>query len=1055
MLKRLSKKTLAIFASLLLMISCCKPLLTLAEDTPTRDAVNDDIVVNEDSQITFDPRTNDTNAAGAIIIGLNSPSNGSVGLNDDETVTYTPNPDYYGQDSFTYQIGDGGAGFKTATVTVTVTSVNDIPEAMDDSADINEGTAVTIDVLSNDKDKDNNDPVTTESDTLVLSSITNPAHGTAEIVSGKVTYTPNTDYYGTDTFDYVVSDGKGGTDTGTVTISINQVSSIKANNDTVSVNEDDSVTINVLSNDMEEMANELIIITYTEPTHGTLELVYGDSGSGTLDHFVYTPNTNYNGSDSFTYTVTNFEVSATAQVDITVAAVNDKPVAKNFSASINEESNYLGQLVGEDIDGDALTFELVSNASAAGTFVINSDGSFTYTCPAAGFVGTESVTFRVYDGHEYSEPATLELNVAEVNKKPVVTPSSFTVNEDSSYSGSVTATDPDGDTLTYILVKQPSHGLLSLGTDGNITYTPTANYSGTDSFSYKVNDGGLDSDECTVTINVNPLNDIPTISGTDFNVNEETIYNGKITVVDLDNEATTFEIVENVKHGTLTLLPNGNFTYTGALNYYGPDSFKVIAKDATSSSTELTINITVKNINDAPVANNNTITIDEDSGTYSGNVTASDADGNILSYTRMTTTSHGTLTFVNSTGAFTYTPQLNFNGNDSFTFTAKDGLLTSAIATITFVVNSVNDLPVVSEIVISLNEDANITKAFGGTDVDLQTLSYSAPARANHGAVTVNADGTFSYVADANYFGTDTFMFLANDGIADSAQAEVKITVVNVQDAPIAIQDSATMDENTSISISVLTNDYDVDNDEIFILGLVQSTYGSISGNADGTFTVTPVPNYYGVMTFYYTITDNFCGISRGKIVVTVIQANRAPVANGLSLSTKEEEAVSGKVTATDVNGDSLTFAVDTQGVKGSVSMQQDGRFTYTPQLNATGDDSFTYIVSDGKGGTNTGTVNISISPINDKPVASDDTVSVGVQESITIDVLSNDIDVDGDTLTISFLAVSRYGNIQISGNKVIYMSKAGMSGKQEKIRYMVKDAANITHYAYIIINIT
>src|SRR5205823_5272119 len=231
----------------------------------------------------------------------------------------------------------------------------------------------------------------------------------------------------------------------------------------------------------------------------------------------------------------------------------------------------------------------------------------------------------------------------------------------------LTATDVDGDALTYAMVVAPAHGALS-GTAPTVTYTPAANYNGPDSFTFKANDGTLNSNVATVTLTVTPVNDAPVATAQSVTTNQDTAKAMTLTATDVDGDTLTDAVVTAPTHGTLSgVAPN--LTYTPAANYNGADSFTFKANDGTVDSSAATVSLTVTAVNDAPVANAQTVTTAEDTAKAIV-LTATDVDGDPLTYAIVAAPTHGALSGVAPT--VTYTPAANYNGADSVTFKAKD-----------------------------------------------------------------------------------------------------------------------------------------------------------------------------------------------------------------------------------------------------------------------------------------------------------------------------------------------------------------------------------------------
>jgi VCBS repeat-containing protein len=330
-----------------------------------------------------------------------------VTQNPDGSFTYTPNANFSGVDSYTYTISDGH-GTSTATVTINVAEVNDPPVAVDDSYNATEDQPLTVPapgVLVNDNDGGDGGP-------LSVVSNTQPSHGTVtQNPDGSFTYTPNANFSGIDSYTYTISDGHG-TSTATVTINVAEVNDPPvAVNDNYPATEDQPLTIpapGVLDNDMDPDGDPLSVISNTPPSNGTV--TQNPDGS-----FTYTPNPDFCGTDSFTYTVSDGQATDTATVTITVACVNDPPVAVDDNYPATEDQPLTipapGVLDNDvDLDGDPLS--VISNTPPSnGTVTQNPDGSFTYT-PNPKFCGTDSFTYTVSDGHGGTDTATVTLEVA-------------------------------------------------------------------------------------------------------------------------------------------------------------------------------------------------------------------------------------------------------------------------------------------------------------------------------------------------------------------------------------------------------------------------------------------------------------------------------------------------------------------------------------------------------------------------------------------------------------------------------------------------------------------
>ena len=372
---------------------------TPPNNTPT--ALADSASTSEDMVVNIDVLSNDDDVDGDALTvdSVTQPANGSVVINADETVAYTPASNFNGSDGFSYTVADGQSGTDTATVTINISAVNDAPTATVDSASTSEDLAVTIDVLSNDDDVDG--------DTLTVDSVTQPANGSVVINADEtVAYTPASNFNGSDSFDYTIIDGQGGTDTATVTVTVSTGNDAPiAVADSAGTDEDIAVTINVLGNDDDVDGDTLTVDSVTQPTNGSV-LINADQT------VAYTPASNFNGSDNFSYTVTDGQGSTdTATVTVTVIAVEDAPIAADDSASTPPDVPVVIDVLSndQDPDGDVLTVNDLTQP-ANGSVAMNADETLSYM-PASNFNGSDSFNYTVADGQGGTDTATVTVTV--------------------------------------------------------------------------------------------------------------------------------------------------------------------------------------------------------------------------------------------------------------------------------------------------------------------------------------------------------------------------------------------------------------------------------------------------------------------------------------------------------------------------------------------------------------------------------------------------------------------------------------------------------------------
>jgi VCBS repeat-containing protein len=779
-----------------------------------------------------------------------------------------------------------------------------------------------------------------------------------------------------------------------------------AADDNTTIFEDTPTPINVLDNDSDLDGDSLNVDSVTQGTHGSVTF----NGS----EVTYSPEADYCETDAFSYTVSDgnggIDIGA---VNVVINCVNDTPVTKDDTYITNEDVilNVISPGVLDndtDVDGDQLTAVWISDPSH-GTLTLNSDGSFTFV-PDLNYYGSDSFTYQATDGITYSSLATVTITVNPVNDAPAADNDSFSTNEDNVLSveapGVLTNdTDVDGNALHAVLVDGPAHGSLTLNADGSFGYSPATNYIGGDSFNYKANDGTADSNVVTVTITVNPVNDAPVAVDDSYSTNEDTVLNVAAPGVlgsdtDADGDALHAVLVDGPAHGSLTLNADGSFSYSPATTYNGGDSFTYQANDGTADSNVATVTITVNPVNDAPVAEDDSYSTDEDTvlNVAAPGVLTSDIDveGDTLHAVLVDSPAHGSLT-LSADGSLSYSPATNYNGSDSFTYQANDGTADSDVATVTIMVIPVNDAPVAEDDHAGTDEDTPVTVMVlvNDTDVDNDVLSILLVTQGAHGSVA-HTSSNLTYSPNVNFCGVDSFTYEISDGNGGTDSAPVSIVISCLNDQPTAADDSATIFEDTSTTIYVLENDTDLDGDGLIIDAVTQGGYGTVTNNLND-IAYSPGTNYCGTDTFTYAISDGNGGTDVASVDVIIDCVNDAPVANNDNYTTNGEITLS--VTSPgvlgndpDVDGDTLTAMLISDPSHGTLMLNADGSFTYIPDLNYSGSDSFTYEATDGIENSNLAIVIITVIQMNQPP-----TVDVGgpytVQEGgeVTITAIGSD----------------------------------------------------------------
>ncbi len=691
-------------------------------------------------------------------------------------------------------------------------------------------------------------------------------------------------------------------------------------------------------------------------------------------------------------------------------------------------------------------------------------------------VGTFPTTTQTCSPAAPSLPAG-EGSLPDCNDPPVAVNDAYTVAEGGTLNVPAPGvlandSDPEGQPITAILVSGPAHGMLTLNANGSFTYIHDGSETTSDSFTYKANDGSLDSNVATVTITVTPVNDAPFAQNDSYTVAEGGTLNVAAPGVlsndtDPDSPTLTAVLVSGPAHGSLALNLNGSFTYIHDGSETTSDSFTYKASDGTAFSNVATVSITVTPVNDPPVAVNDNYSVNEGAtlNVAAPGVLGNDTDPDSPSLTAVLVSgpAHGSLT-LNANGSFTYIHDGSETTSDSFSYKANDGAADSNVATVFLTINPVNDAPVANNDSYTVAEGGTLNVSAPGvlgndTDVDSPSLTAVLVSGPAHGALTFNGDGSFTYIHDGSETTSDSFTYKANDGAADSNVATVSITITPVNDPPVANNDSYTVAEGGTLTISapgVLGNDTDPDSPTLTASLVSGPAHGVLVLNADGSFSYSHDGSETSADSFTYKASDGTAFSNVATVFITVTPVNDPPVANNDSYSfsvgshTVAAPGVLGN--DTDVDSPSLTAILVSGPTAGTLALNPNGGFTFS----YTGPPTtifFTYKANDGAADSNVATVTINI--INSPPNANPDSFSaVGNTELrvgtggalypaavVSSSVLANDNDPDGNPIAVTGLATSpAHGTVTINPDGSFnYLPATGYVGS-DSFQYNVSD---------------
>ena len=779
--------------------------------------------------------------------------------------------------------------------------------------------------------------------------------------------------------------------------------------------DDNAAAIDVLANDTDIDGGPKTIASASDPANGTV-VVAGDNLSLT-----YQPDANYcnDGAppdDTFTYTLNG---GSQATVSVTVSCVDDMPTAVNDSATVGEDSgataiNVLGERHGhrrrpeDDRLGDPAqpTAPWCSPAAAPGP---------TPASPTSPIRTTATTAPRRDDTFTYTlnggSPATVSVAVSCVDDAPAAVSDSASFTEDDAATAINVLgndTDIDGGPKTISNASDPANGTVVLtggssGAHTGLTYQPDANYCNDgpapdDTFTYTLNGGS----QATVSVAVSCVDDMPVAvndsasfteddNAATINVlaNDTDVDGGPKQIASASDPANGTVVVAG-GHLSLTYKPDANYCNDGA----PPDDTFTYTLNGGSQAT---VSVAVSCVDDMPTAVNDSATVGEDSGANAIDVLANDTDidAGPKTVANASDPDHGTVVITGGGSGLTYEPDSNYCNDgpapdDTFTYTLNGG----SQATVSVAVSCGDDAPVAVNDSGAVTEDDSATTfavLANDTDVDGGTKEIASASDPANGTVVIAGDNlSLTYQPDPNYCNDgappdDTFTYTLNGG----SQATVSVAVSCVDDAPVAVNDSATKSEDSgATAINVLANDTDIDAGPKTISSASDPANGTVvltggSAGAHTGLTYEPDPNYCndGAApddTFTYTLN----GGSQATVSVAVTCVDDAPVAvNDSPAVTEDDSATTVNVLAndTDIDGGPKQIASATQPAHGTVVVAGDNlSLTYQPNPNycndgAPPDDTFTYTLNGGSQAT----VSVAVSCVDDMPTAVNDSATV------------------------------------------------------------------------------
>ncbi|MCW2018615.1 VCBS domain-containing protein [Bradyrhizobium diazoefficiens] len=1020
-----------------------------------------------------------------------------------------------------YTVTDEHGATSSATLTITLTGTNDAPVAVADTDSGLEDSTITGTVASNDSDVDDGATLSYSLDAAVAGLTLNP-DGSYSLDAGNAAYQHLAQGATTDVVaNYTVTDEHGATSSSTLTITLTGTNDAPvAVADTNSGSEDSTITGTVASNDSD--IDDGAVLTYAQ-TSAVAGLALNPDGSYSLDagnaayqHLAQGATTDVVAN----YTVTDEHgATSNSSLTITLSGTNDAPVAVADTDSGLEDSTITGTVASNDSDVDDGAVLTYAQTSAVAGLALNPDGSYSldagnaaYQHLAQGATTDVVANYTVTDEHGATSNSTLTITLSGTNDAPVAVADTDSGLEDSTITGTVASNDSDVDDGAILTYAQTSAVAgLALNPDGsysldagNAAYQHLAQGATTDVVAnYTVTDEHGATSNSTLTITLSGTNDAPVaVADTDSGLEDSTI-TGTVASndSDVDDGAILSYSLDAAVTG-LTLNPDGSYSLDA-----GNAAYQHLAQGATTdvvanytvtdehgATSNSTLTITLTGTNDAPVAVADTNSGLEDS-TITGTVASNDSDvddGATLSYSLdaavagLALNPDGSYSLDAGNAAYQHLAQgATTDVVANYTVTDEHGATSNSTLTITL--TGTNDAPVAVADTDSGLEDSTITGTVASNDSDVDdgaTLSYSLDAAV--AGLTLNPDGSYSLDA-----GNAAYQHLAQGATTDvvanytvtdehgaSAPSTLTITLTGTNDAPVAVADTDSGLEDSTITGTVASNDSDVDDGAILSYSLDAAVAG-LALNPDGSYSLDAGNAAYqhlaqGATTDVvanYTVTDEHGATSSSTLTITLTGTNDAPVAVADTNSGSEDSTITGTVASNDSDvddGATLSYSLDaavaglTLNPDGSYSLDAGNAAYQHLAQGATTDVVANYTVTDEHGATSSSTLTITLTGTNDAPVAVADTNSGSEDSTITGTVASNDSDVDdgavltyAQTSAVAGLALNPDGSYSLDAGNAAYQHLAQGATTDVVANYTVTDEHGATSNSTLTITLT
>ena len=719
---------------------------------------------------------------------------------------------------------------------------------------------------------------------------------------------------------------------------------------------DTPVTGNLLANDVVSAGDSIELSSM--PSHGTvvLDITTGD--------FTYTPDAGYIGSDEFIYTVKDATGNVTsAPVSIAVLAANEPPAATDDQFEVEAGQTITDWVTYNDADPEGESFVVVEHTEPAhGTLTIGNTGLFTYT-PATGFVGEDSFEYTIVDPRGATSTATVTITVTA--PAPVVRDIEISVPRGT--SDTFTLPTYGSTAPRWLDVPPPNSGVLTTDAGGRYTFTADAKFVGTVTLRYSIVNAVGETEIGTVAITV--ANIAPNAAGDTYSVKQDTPLkvdaDKGVLANDLDAEGDAFVVTDlaaEPAHGSVKIAADGSFVYTPDKGFFGVDEFSYAIEDTYGDRSTGKVRIEVVEVpNLAPKAGDDVLITTLDTPvTFDPTWNDADPEGQPLSIVGFTQPGHGVVSR-NEDGSFTYTPNAGFSEGDSFTYEVTDGTHTVE-ATVYITIVAGDQPPVAKDDVITVAHGEQVIIDVLGNDYDpdgeeLYISDYGTPKFGSTGGwrgqmIEYTPDEDALEAAGGKVF-TDTFTYTVTDSAGNTSTATVTVRILPPNQGPVAQDDQVETKPDTPVIIDVLANDSDPDGDKLKIESYGKPGYGTLTVK-EGIFVYTPQKGFVGTDSFDYNVVDSSGRISHAFVTITVKDPNGGGggenPGKGYTVDKDRTLTVSvGDGVKAETNYKDWKTVLNVKPSHGTLTLNDDGSFTYTPDKGFVGEDTFVYFFNNGR----------------------------------------------------------------------------------------------------------